>query len=798
MKISLSWLENYVSLGAFKKNIPFLSEKLTLRGIEVSSIEHIQASSSGVVVGQILKIEKHPHADRLSVCEVTDGKTKYQIVCGAHNIQEKNKVPFAKLGAILSGNFEIKKAKLRGIESSGMLCSQKELGLPGDSEGIFILPDETQVGIPFENALQCEDTILTCEVTPNRGDCLSHLGMAREIVAFSKKKVIVPKIKIPVLPKTIKTVTSIRIQHEKCLRYAGVVLEDVRVKPSPLWLQSRLRSVGLKPINNIVDVTNFVLMELGQPLHAFDFDKLSGQKIIVRKPKKGEKIKTLDGVLRDLEAEDIVIADSEKAVAIGGVMGGFESQVTPSTQRILIESACFDPVSIRKTSKRLKLQSESSYRFEREIDSEGVVPALHRAAALMCDLSGAKACKGFIDIYPVKRKIRKIKLIKENVDLLLGESFSSQSIEEHLSALGFKLKKNKNQSFDVEVPSYRNDIYCEADLIEEVLRCIGFDKIPSAFLPSPEKINDAHYHVFKLKKFLAAKGFFEVMNFSFISPKLLEECNVEGETRALLNPISEEFSDLRPVLFPSLIKTLLYNYNRNIKTMRLFEIRKTFHFKKGEKLPIEEPHFSLLVSGEEKVVTPWKEFKTKYDFFDLKGVLEGIFENSPHLPKIEWEFSKKPFLHPGKQAILLFEGEEIGFIGEVHPHILEKKGIEQAVIIAEVKCKPILSYKEHKQPDFHISKYPPVFRDISFVVSKEITHEKVIECITNVNNNYFQNCELFDVYHDEKHLGQGKKSLAYRLYYQSLEHTLTYEEVEKAHNEILKALTEKLFASIRV
>ena len=673
MKISLSWLENYVGLGKYKKDPHALAHALTMRGLEVSSVTSTKPNWTHVVVGQINKIEKHPNADKLTVCEVTDGKKTYQVVCGAKNIKEGDYVPFATIGAKLPGDFEIKQAKLRGVDSFGMLCSQKELGMGEDTHGIFILPTDTTLGVSLEEALAMTgDTVLEVEVTANRGDCLSHIGVAREVAALTQGKVQKPQNKIKFVQPAVQKVASVTIKHPHCSRYTAMVVEGVQVKPSPAWLESYLRTVGLRPINNIVDITNFILMEYGQPLHAFDFDKLSGKKIIVRKPLTAGKIKTLDEETRELEPNDIVIADAEKPVALGGVMGGFDSQVTPETKNILIESACFDPAAIRKTSKRLKLQSESSYRFERGVDIEGVVSALERAASLMSELGEGYVLSGKIDVYPVKRKKQNIALSQDFINRFIGKEIPPKTTKSILESFGFSVKPHKKNSWSVGVPTWRLDVTNQADLVEEIVRSIGFDSLPLVCIHAPADFQLKEILEFKIKKLLAAQGFHEAVNYSFVSEELLNSCGIEDKTHKLVNPINEDFAHLRPVLFPSLIKSLAYNVHRNNKSVKLFEIRRVFSTKPTQELPHEEEHLALLLSGN-KTLSPWPEYQKNYDFYDAKGILETVFENLGFAKnQVVFKDGKRNYFHPSISAEIFIQGELAGYMGELHPEVQKK------------------------------------------------------------------------------------------------------------------------------
>ena len=798
MKISLAWLENYVNLGKYKKDPQSLAHDLTMRGLEVSGVTSTKPEWTHVVVGKINKIEKHPNADKLSLCEVTDGKKTYQVVCGAKNISEGDCAPFAKIGAKLPGDFEIKQAKLRGVDSFGMLCSQKELGMGENTEGIFILPPDATPGMPLEDALAItSDTVLEVEVTANRGDCLSHLGVAREVAALTKGKVQKPQSKIKFTQPAIHKVASVTVKHPQCSRYAAMIVEGVEVKPSPACMQAYLRSVGLRPINNVVDVTNFILMAYGQPLHAFDFDKLLGKKIIVRKPLTGEKIKTLDEEIRELEPQDIVIADAEKAIALGGVMGGFDSQVTTTTKNILIESACFDPVSIRKTSKRLKLQSESSYRFERGVDIEGVVFALERAATLMSELGGGKVLRGHIDVYPVKRKKRDILLSQLFVNTFIGKEVPGKTIKIILESFGFSVKTQKKDSWKVGIPSFRLDVSNAADLVEEIVRSIGFDSLPLVSLPAPRDFQLKDIVEFKIKNLLAAQGFHEAVNYSFVSEELLSSCGIQDKTHKLLNPINEDFAHLRPVLFPSLLKTLAYNVHRNNKSIKLFEIRRVFCMDVAQDLPHEEEHLALLLSGS-KTLSPWPENQKNYDFYDAKGAIETVLESLGFAKsQIEFKDGKRNYFHPSISAEILVHGEPAGYLGELHPEIQKKFDIEQNAYIAELFFSKLVQLAGTKQSFKAISKFPSVTRDVAIVVDESITHQHVTKCLDEVKFELVQDYDLFDIYRDDQQIGRGKKSLAYRVIYQSYEKTLTDEEIQATHNKIVKLLEAKLGAHVR-
>ncbi|MBI2027599.1 MAG: phenylalanine--tRNA ligase subunit beta [Deltaproteobacteria bacterium] len=818
MKISLKWLSDYVSLGKFSRQPGALAEKLTLRGIETKVFSKQDIGWRGVVVAKIEKIEKHPQADRLSVCTVFDGKDHLQIVCGAQNIAMGDIVPLAKMGSELPGNFKIKQASLRGVDSFGMLCSKKELGLGQDSEGIFILPPGLKLGQPLEKLIDIEDTVLECEIPANRGDLLSHLGIAQEVSSLLGTLCHfppIPKLSFRGPSKPWRSTAdeliffpSLKLNHQGCERYMAMLIQNIKIGPSPLWLQNRLESVGLRAINNVVDITNFIMMETGQPLHAFDFDQFHQGKIIVRHAQPDEQFVALDDKTYALDPADIVIGTMDRSLALGGIIGGSQSAVSDSTHHILLESACFDQQLIRKTARRLKIQTDSSYRFERGVDIETVATALQRGAQFISEMAHGTIHKKVIDTYPKKKKKRFISLHEDKMEKFLGFKIQPKQIQSTLKSLGFVLKKHGKNQWNVEVPFYRRDVETVADISEEVVRCVGFDKIPNqplqvAKIPVSTGVADGAALMFELKKYLVSQGFFENIHWSFTSPKKLQFYESHHDAITILNPLGEDFSQMRTVLFPSLIDACIYNFNRGQTSHKSFELRRVYS-KNGEAL-----HLSLLLSGQAKL-SVWKELARDVDFFDLKGVVDSIFEllsviamdENVSRGDLSASSSSLKFLHTGKSSEIFISTHpnvrhSVGFLGALHPEWQRKLGADKEIYIAELNLDLLFKMHREELKFQEFSKYPKVSRDISFIADENLSHVEIIKVIGSVQNPLIQQIVLFDIFRDTAVIGEGKKSVAYRIFLQSFDRTLEDEEIDTLHAEIIKHLQSALNIKMR-
>ncbi len=784
MKISYNWLKEFIDLEGISAED--VAQILTDIGIEVDSVRYVAENLENVVTGKIIEISKHPNADKLKICQVDVGNTVLQIVTGADNVYEGAIVPVALHGSKLPVGIRIKKSKLRGVVSEGMLCSEEELGLLEKSAGIMILPDNLKVGTDIVEALSLNDWVIEYEITTNRPDALSILGISRELRAVLNRAISLPETSY--LEGNFKTrdLASLKVlDPAACPRYDGFVIRGVSNVESPLWLKVRLMLVGLRPINAIVDVTNYVMYELGQPLHAFDFEKIRGSEVIVRKAKEGESILTLDGFERKLSENDLVIADAEKPIAIAGVMGGEESGVDFQTETVFLESAHFDPMTIRRTSKRLGLITDSSYRFERGGDIEITEFASKRALHLIQSICGGEVGEGKLEFYPKPYTPKVIAFSPEKVKRIIGIEIPPRKSAEILSLLGFDVKK-ETEYILAKVPSWRRyDVSREIDLIEEITRIFGMKNVTSSFplMHSNVKRDKGYFLLSKVKRFLESIGLFEVISYSFISKNLYEDFGLDFESLIKIkNPLSEEWVGMRDFVFPSLSKVAVRNINRQIRDLRFFEVSRAF-INKGKELPEERLKLSILITGKIKEgITGYRDF----DFFDIKGIAERIFEFFRE--KAEYRKCNLSFLHPGQSASVFVNGKEIGFLGRIHPKVEERIEARQPLYVLEIFLDELIDVSKEKVIRFKkLPKFPPVTRDISLVCDESLPVSKVEEIIWKSGGKLLEKVELFDIYKG-KGIPEGKKSLTYALSFRSEEKTLSDEEVSELINDIIDAL----------
>lgn len=793
MKISYNWLKEYIGADILPHE---LADKLTMIGLEVESIEELGKDIKGVVVAEIVSKEKHPNADRLSFCKVKTDKGVHEIVCGANNMNAGDFVALALPGASLPKGINIEKTKIRGVTSEGMMCSEVELGFKDTSEGIMILQKDLKLGEDILTALDIKDFIFDVNVTPNRADCLSIIGIAREAAAAFNKQMQVSKCKLQETDKKVKDLISVTIDEpELCHRYTARVIEDVTVKDSPDWLKKRLTNLGIRPINNIVDITNYVMLEYGQPLHAFDYDKIADKKIIVRKSKRGEGIATLDDVKRALDEGVLVIADSKTPAAIAGIMGGEGSEVASNTKNILLESAYFEPANIRKTSKSIGLSTESSYRFERGIDIDGVPNALNKAAELISELAGGKIAKGFIDEYPKPYKPLNIKFRSKKVNEILGTNLEEKDIEICLARLGFSFDKSTGT---VVPPCFRVDIKMEADLIEEIARINGYDNIPitipKAELTAGTKTN-IDILIDRIKGFLVNNGFLEAINYSFISPSLLSITETSAHNSIkLLNPLSEEQSVMRKSLIPGLLSNLRYNINHKNLDLRLFETGPIFNQK--DNISEEKTFVSGLISGLRMSEQGLMWGKDHVDFFDMKGIMEnllGIIDIKDFAFEPKKDIS---YLHPGRSCSIAVNKINIGILGEIHPSVSDKLDLKQPAYVFELDIDKIASLWQGQKTFKQIPCYPSIVRDIALIIDNKVSFRELADTIISMDIKLVEDVKTFDVYYG-KNIPEGKKSVALRLIYRSGERTLTDDDVNAIHNDVIDKLIKKFGSEIR-
>lgn len=793
MFLPVKWLKDYIDLDLEIKEV---TDELSLTGSHVESIINRAENLSKIVVGKITKIEQHPDADKLVICTVDVKDEVLQIVTGAKNVFEGAVVPVALSGSHIAGGVKIKKGKLRGVESNGMLCSLEELGYDQSviskeaKEGIYIFDESTAIGISAIEALGLDGEIIEFEITPNRPDCLSIVGMAREASATFDVplKLNEPKIENEV-DKIEDYFNEITIETENCHRFYAKVLKDVEIKPSPLWLQNHLVAAGVRPINNIVDLTNFVMLEYGQPLHAYDLDDLKTKKILVRQAEDGETLKTLDGEVRNLRAEDIVITDAENIIGLAGVMGGFDSEIKPTTKRVLLEGANFEKSFIRKTSKRLGLRSEASSRFEKGVDITASKLAVQRVCELTEQIGFAKVVAGEFDICPNKIEEKKIKLRTQRVNKLIGREFTTEEVAKILNRLFIETEINEDELV-ATIPTFRLDLEIEEDLIEEVARIYGYHNIEPKPLEGSLSVggrSDIRNLERRVKNVLLALGFNEFMTYSFVSPKNFDKLNLHEDDSLrnvvkIINPLGEEYSIMRTTLTSNMMEALANNIHRGNQNVAGFEFGNTFIPHAKEELPTEVTKLSI-------------GFYDIGDFYFLKEVIRRALWQIG-VENFELKRAETEFLHPGVSAEIFVNGESLGFFGEVHPIVLENYDIKKKCYVAEIDFYKLLEVSKENYIFTEIPKYPSVKRDLAFLMDNEVPAAE-IEAVARENGSaLLEEFKVFDIYRSEA-LGADKKSIAFSLIFRSAEKTLVETEVNEITEKITKAIESKFDATLR-
>ena len=804
MIISLNWLKDYVSIEDIDPEK--LAHILTMAGLEVETMYARYDYLQTVVVGHVRGVTAHPDADRLQIATVECGDRTLSVVCGAPNLSPGIKVPLALTGTRLLSGMEIKKTRVRGVESEGMLCSEAELGLGPDASGLMVLPADAPSGTPLSEALGIEDTIFDISITPNRPDCLSIIGIAREVAAALGTRVKYPEIKIFEGDGNIGDYTSVAINSpELCHRYSARLLTGVRVKPSPFWLADRLRAVGLKPINNIVDITNYVMMETGQPLHAFDFDKLAENRIIVKKAGKLDKFTTLDGKTRKIAEDTLMICDAQKPVAVAGVMGGENSEIGDQTTRVLIESAYFLPTSIRRTAKQLGISTDASYRFERGIDPNGCIRAMDRAAQLMAEIGNGKIIGGIIDEHPRPAPIRKIRIDVGRTNQYIGTDLAGKEMIGLLKAVEFKASAIDTGLIDVTVPSFRVDVSRPEDLAEEIARLWGYDRIAPTF----PKISAAKTHEDRplaqirdrIRDTLCGFGFYEAISYSFIAENAYDKLNVpENDPRRdvikILNPISEDLSVMRTTLIPGLLEAMRTNIAHQESDLKLFEIGKTFFNKPGQKLPEEREMAAGLITGN-RFPPQWHTQPTPVDFFDAKGVCEsllsciGIQGATFSTP----DQSACAYTHPKRTALIHASGIQIGSLGEISTNVMKNFELRQTAFVFELFIDRLVQVPGREIRFRPIPKFPAVTRDITMIVSLDLPVGEILQKINSLKENLVEDFFLLDVY-SGKPIPDGKKSVSLRIRYRSSEKTLKDRDINELHAKISKHIVSHFKAAL--
>ncbi len=804
MKVSLKWLRDYVDIKLTPEE---LTKRLTMAGLEANGIQTIGGTWDNIVIGEVIALNPHPNADRLKLATVNLGTEQVTTVCGAPNIGLGQKVPFAHIGARLTDAYTeeaivLKPVKIRGVYSDGMVCSEKELGISESHEGILVLPLEAPIGTPLGAYLG--DVIFDLDVTPNRPDCLSVIGIAREIAALTGEPLRLPQIHYEETDKSIESYASVGIvDPDLCPRYCASLITGIKVATSPSWLQQRLNSCGMRPINNVVDVTNYVMLEYGQPLHAFDYHKLGGRQITVRRARNGEGITTLDGSERTLNPDILVIADKEEAVAVAGIMGGLDSEVTDKTDTILLESANFNQAAIRQGCGHLQFQSEASIRFGKGLNSELPLLPLKRATEMLLDLAGGRAAKGIIDVYPGKSVTKLISVTTRDVKRLSGLRVNIGEILKVLEALGFECQVgNSGSQVLVSVPYWRSDVKCSADLVEEIVRVIGYEKVPITRLGSPLPRQESRSSPSvqqsnlkgKIRNILTGFGFQEVLTYSLVSLEKLQKLSPKVELKItplkVSNPMTREQEFLRTSLRAGLLATLAHNQKFEQAGIRLFEIGKVF-LPRGKDLPKEREMLCAVLSGPRSELS-WQADKETLDFFDAKGVVENLLNHFGL--KASFDISDDEILFPGRGADIIVEDDKIGIMGDVHPRVAQTFELSGTACLIEVDLEKLLTkiigIKEYQA----ITRFPSITRDIALVVDEQVSYrtvENIIQSFPLVTQ-----ITLFDLYRGQQ-IADGKKSFAIRIVYQSPSHTLTDEEVDQTQEEMLARLRRELGATLR-
>lgn len=796
MLLPIKWVKDYVEIDL---EIKTLSDGLNLSGSHIESILEVDKGIKNVVVGEILKIEPHPDADKLVICQVNVGEEELQIVTAAKNVFVGAVVPVALVGAVLDEGFKIKKGKLRGVESFGMFCSLAEFGfndsvIPTDvRDGIYIIKEEAKLGQDIREVLNINDYVLEIEITPNRPDCLSILGMAREIAATFDKKLTLPEIKINnEVDKIEDYLTSIKIESANCNRYYTRVIKDVEVKNSPIWLQARLMEAGIRPINNIVDISNYVMLEYGQPLHAFDLDKIENKEIIVRQAKLDEKITTLDDKERELDENDLIIADSNNPIAIAGVMGGLDTEVTENTKVVLLESANFNGKSIRLTSNKFALRSEASSRYEKDVDAKICKDAADRFCQLVEEVGAGTVIAGSKDIYENPAEETVIELRSEIVNRKLGVNLSKEEIIKYLVGLGLKVEEDKELL--VTVPTIRQDLKIEVDLIEEIGRLYGFHNIkPQPLVGELTRGEKPKFRVIEdmSKEILVGLGLDEILTYSFISPKSYDLINApeDSELRnyaTLLNPLGQDYSVMRTTLISNVLEAISRNYNRKVEDVFFYEFGNIF---KPTELPVINPpkeKRTLILGG----------YGNNLDFYKLKEVIT-ILLNRIGIKNIEIEReTNNTTFHPGRTAKLSIDGEYIGVLGEIHPDVASNYNLKTRVYVAEIDYDIIIDNISLVRTYKELPKYPAMSRDLALVVDEEIMVGEIEAVIRKHGKKLLEDIKLFDVYTGDQ-IPDGKKSVAYSIRYRASDRTLTDEEVNKIQDKLIEDLKTILNAELR-
>lgn len=810
MQVSIKWLKDYID---FTETPEQLADKLTMAGIPVENVVDPGEGLEKVVTGRIEKLEPHQNSDHLQICTMNVGLAEnIIIVTGAQNVAEGQVVPVAMVGAHLPNGMKISKGKLRGVASNGMLCSAQELKLdleklPEEQKtGIFILPSDTPVGIPTKDVLGLNDVVLEFELTANRADCFSVFGLVREIAAITGNKPHFPEIKVNEDDNTkLNDIFSVEIADpDLCSRFSTRMLKNVKIGPSPEWMQQRLEGAGIRSINNVVDVTNFVMIELGHPMHAYDYDKITGKKLIARRAIEGEELHTLDNTSRKAKGEMLVIADSEKAAGLAGIMGGFETEITDTTTTVVLESADFYGPCIRRTARACGLSSEASGRFERGVDSETTIKALDRAAQLLQEMGACTVCEGIVDVYPNPKQANYVTFTPEQINNHLGINIAKDVMLNIITSVGFDVTKDENDEITVKVPSWRNDVTCMADISEEIARLHGFDKIKST-LPNGVSMQGTQSakqtFIDKVKASLSSQGLYETISFALTNEETFNKLNIPQDSPLrkavpIMNPLSDEYPLVRTTLLSSIFDNLARNLARKNDDVALFEVGSVF-FPKAlpvTELPDEVVKIAGAITGRRNA-QGWNQANDMVDFYDAKGIIEELLANL-RVTRYTVEAGTHYAMHPGKTALFKKGRDVIATVGEVHPAVLSAYGITKPVYIFELDATTVMKYMAKDLKYKALPKYPATSRDLAMLVDVDVNAADIEKAMTKAAGQNLTQITLFDVY-TGKQVEEGKKSLAFSLTFQSNDKTLTDAEIDPAIEKIVAKLQKDFNANLR-
>ena len=801
MKVSKSWLAKYVSI---QSDTDYLAHALTMAGLEIETVSEHYDYLESVVVGKIKSITSHTNANKLQCCRVDIGKKTIPVVCGAKNIFEGALIACALPGTCLPGGLTLEKTVIRGESSEGMICSESELGIGEDSKGILVLDDSQIPGTPLNKALNLSEVVMEIGLTPNRPDCASMIGVAREIAAIESTTVHYPAMTVDENGPDCSGMTSVIIENpDHCPRYAARVMLDITIGQSPLWLKQCLSSIGLRPINNVVDITNFVMMETGQPLHAFDYDLLDENRIVVRTAKQGELFTTLDKKERTMESDMLFICDGKKPVAVAGVMGGLNSEINATTRRVLLESAYFNPTSVRKTSKLLGLSTDASYRFERGIDHEGVIFAIDRAAQLMKEICGATICKGIVDVYPEPIPEVHIDVSVTKTHQLIGITPDKNQIQSLLESIEFGVTPVDDDIIRIKVPTFRVDVKRSQDIMEEIARLVGYNEIPSVSPTSAAHIEKKSLHLSnreKIKQIMTGSGFFEAINYSFIAADSTDRLKLPSDDARhhhvkLLNPISEDQAVMRTSLIPGMLETVRRNLNQKNSHLKLFESGKIFLNHSNAPLPQEREYIVGIWTGAAQVEN-WQQSETTCDFYDLKGVVENLMHRL-YIKKLTFSKSDQPepYFRKGYVADIRVKQHKVGLLGEIHPDVLGAYQIKQPLYLFEIDYEALFPLIPEKVSSRPLPKYPSTTRDMTLILDNSVQAKEILDVMKSCNEKLVSDIHIFSVY-DGKPIPESKKSMSFRITFRSWEETLKDEKINQIHKDIAKTVIKTFNADL--